>query len=185
MECIERKTDQKSHRPHFRSMKCSIFAKWRVFASGSGDKTIVVWRISSEKRTKTLKIHHSVVYNIVFSPNGEYLASGSDDDIIRVWRVSSRQLIKIFTGHSNAVYSVVFSPNGEYLAFGSEDNTIGEYRAKNALKYSQATLMHLQCNFFHQTESIWPLDLMMKKSMCGGCRAEHPSKYSQPLLICF
>ena len=53
--------------------------------SGSGDKTIGVWRVSSGERIKTLKGHYSLIETVVFSPNGEYLASGSDDKTIGVW----------------------------------------------------------------------------------------------------
>ena len=69
--------------------------------------------------------YSSSIYNVVFSPNGEYLASGSYDYTIRVWRVSSGEQIKTLSGHSSYVSSVVFSPNAEYLASGSDDRTIG------------------------------------------------------------
>ena len=58
-------------------------------ASGCGDFTIDVWRVSSGERIKTLIGCSLCAPNVVFSPNGEYLASGSDDKTISVWRVSS------------------------------------------------------------------------------------------------
>ena len=45
--------------------------------------------------------HSSVVRNVVFPPNGEYLASGSWDKTIGVWRISSGERIKTLTGHSH------------------------------------------------------------------------------------
>ena len=69
-------------------------------ASGSDDKTIGVWRVSSGERIETLKGHSSCVRSIVFSADGEYLASGSDDNTIGVWRVSSGERIRTLTGHS-------------------------------------------------------------------------------------
>ena len=68
-------------------------------ASGSGENTIGVWRVSSGERIKTLTRHSDYVYSVVFSPNGEYLASGSDT--IEVWRVPSGERIKTLTGHSH------------------------------------------------------------------------------------
>ena len=39
-------------------------------ASGSGDKTIIIWRVSSGKRIRTLIGHSDSVNSVVFSPNG-------------------------------------------------------------------------------------------------------------------
>ena len=92
-------------------------------ASGSQDKTIGVWRVSSGERIKTLLGHKNPVLSVVFSPNGEYLASGSWGKTIGVW---SGERIKNFKGHLSYVFSVAFSPNGEYLASGSD--IIGVWR---------------------------------------------------------
>ena len=90
-------------------------------AFGSANKTIGVWRVSSEERIKTLIGHSGYINKVVFSPNEEYLASGSSDDTIGMWRVSSGERIKTFTDYPNFVNSLVFSSNGEYLAIGSFD----------------------------------------------------------------
>ena len=75
-------------------------ADGEYLASGSYDKTIGVWRVSSGERIKTLTGHSSFVRSVVFSADGEYLASGSDDKTIGVWRVSSGERIKTLIGHS-------------------------------------------------------------------------------------
>ena len=70
-------------------------------ASGSYDKTIGVWRVSSGERINTLTGHSDKVLSVVFSPNGEYLASGSLDKTIGVWRVLSGERINTLTGYSH------------------------------------------------------------------------------------
>ncbi|MBC1242311.1 PD40 domain-containing protein, partial [Nostoc sp. 2RC] len=73
---------------------------------------------------KTLTGHSSLVYSVVFSPDGKTLASGSSDKTIKLWDVSTSKAIKTLTGHSSWVNSVVFSPDGKTLASASDDNTI-------------------------------------------------------------
>lgn len=130
----------------------------QVLASGSGDKTIRLWRVGDPAAAgllKTLKGHSSWVWSVAFSPDGktpstgsgQVLASGSDDKTIKLWRVSDGQLLRTLTGHSSYVYSVAFSPDGQtpstglrqssaersgqVLASGSRDETIKLWRASD------------------------------------------------------
>ncbi|MDZ8228017.1 MAG: ribosome assembly protein 4, partial [Nostoc sp. ChiVER01] len=96
----------------------------KTLASGSDDRTIKLWDISTGKAIKTLTGHSSWVYSVVFSPDGKTLASGSGDKTIKLWDVSTGKAIKTLTGHSSGVYSVVFSPDGKTLASGSDDKTM-------------------------------------------------------------
>ena len=71
---------------HSSGVKSIVFSpNGEYLASGSLDKTIGVWRVSSGERIKTLTEYSDPrVYSVVFSPNGEYLASGSGDFTIGV-----------------------------------------------------------------------------------------------------
>ena len=82
----------------------------RYLASGSRDKTVKLWDVSSGREIKTLTGHSDDVRSVSFSPDGSYLASGSSDKTIKLWDVSSGREIKTLTGHSNYVNSVSFSP---------------------------------------------------------------------------
>ena len=57
----------------------------RQLASGSDDKSVRVWDLSSGREVKKLEGHTERVSSVCFSPDGRQLASGSDDKSVRVW----------------------------------------------------------------------------------------------------
>ena len=93
-------------------------------ASGSRDKTIILWDFDTGLPLDTLTGHRDFVYSVAFSPDGARLASGSRDSTIIVWDLDTQQRLGTLTGHQDIVYSVAFSPDGARLASGSYDNTI-------------------------------------------------------------
>jgi hypothetical protein len=98
----------------------------RILASGSRDKTIKIWNVSTGQEINTLKGHSRSVNSVAFSPDGKTLASSSRDrdNTIKIWNVATGQKITTLKGHSNLVLSVAFSPDGKTLASGGWDNTI-------------------------------------------------------------
>jgi len=56
----------------------------KTLASGSGDKTIMLWDLVSGKKKATLKGHTHRVSSVAFSPDGKTLASGSNDNTIKL-----------------------------------------------------------------------------------------------------
>ena len=77
-------------------------------ASGSWDKTIKIWDISSGKILKTLEGHSDNIYCVCFSNDGTKIASGSSDKTIKILDVSSFTLLKSLE-IKFTVYSVCFS----------------------------------------------------------------------------
>jgi WD40 repeat protein len=98
----------------------------KLLASGSGDKTIILWDVATRQPLgQPLKGHTAAVLSVAFSPDGKTLASGSDDHTIILWDVTTRQpLGQPLKGHTAAVLSVAFSPDGKTLASGYADTTI-------------------------------------------------------------
>ena len=88
----------------------------QILASGSGDKTIKLWQVSTGKEIHTLNGHSAWVNFVAFSPDRQILASGSDDKTIKLWQVSTGKEIRTLNGHSKSVTSVVFSPDRQILA---------------------------------------------------------------------
>jgi len=95
----------------------------QYLATGSGDKTAILWEVNSGRLIRKFKGHSSYVLSVAFSPDGQYLATGSWDNTAILWEVNSGRQVQTFEGHSDNVYSVAFSPDGQYLATGSRDKT--------------------------------------------------------------
>jgi len=99
----------------------------KFVASGSDDKTIKLWEISTKKVIKTLKGHKSEVTAVAFSPDGKYIVSGDnkEDSALKLWEVSSGREVRSLEGQL-AVYSLTFSPDGKHVISGglSHDETI-------------------------------------------------------------
>ena len=93
-----------------------------TLASGSSDKTIRIWNVTSGLTIKTLTGHTNSVSSLAVLQDGT-LASGSADNTIRIWNVTNRSTIKTLTGHTNQVYSLAVLRDGT-VASGSRDGTI-------------------------------------------------------------
>ncbi len=96
----------------------------RLIVSGSGDKTVRIWDVSSGHMTHCLYGHDSCVDSVAFSPDGKLIGSASRDKTIRIWDVQSGHALHILHGHSDIINSICFSPDGRFIASGSNDNSV-------------------------------------------------------------
>ncbi len=96
----------------------------QLLASGSSDRTIKLWNLTTGKELRTLTGHTSIVSSVACSPDSQTLASGSDDGTIKLWNLTTGKELRTLTGHAGWVYSVAFCPDGQTLASGSRDETI-------------------------------------------------------------
>ena len=96
----------------------------QTLVSGSNDKTIKIWQLSTGQELRTLTGHSGWISSLAISPDGQTLVSGSWDKTIKIWQLSTGQELRTLTGHSAHVGSVAISPDGQTLVSGSGDNTI-------------------------------------------------------------
>lgn len=96
----------------------------KSIVSGSDDKTIKVWNLSSHALQRTLKGHQGWVYSVAISPDSQTIVSGSQDLTIRLWNLHSGQQIRSLTGHSSYINSVAISPDNTKIASASYDKTV-------------------------------------------------------------
>jgi WD40 repeat protein len=102
----------------------AISSDGETLVSGSFDKTIKLWQLSTGQLTHTCSEHSKGVLCVAISPDGQTLASGSFDETIKLWRLDTGELIHTLTGHTGSVRSLAISPNSQLLISGSFDKTI-------------------------------------------------------------
>ncbi|KAJ3415807.1 Transducin (beta)-like 3 [Chytridiales sp. JEL 0842] len=104
--------------------------------TGSQDRTIKVWDISSIHKTAssnetqklksqyTFQAHDKDINSIAIAPNDKVFATGSQDKTAKIWSTSEGTLLGVCKGHRRGVWSVVFSNVDQVLATSSGDKTI-------------------------------------------------------------
>ena len=70
-------------------------ASGRLLASGSDDRTAIIWDTDSGKSKHILKGHDQTVRAVAFSPDGSLLASGSGNASVVLWDVASGRLSRV------------------------------------------------------------------------------------------
>ncbi|KAI8868638.1 WD40 repeat-like protein [Ramicandelaber brevisporus] len=81
--------------------------------------------------------HEGVVFNIRFSPCGEYCTSVSDDRTIRIWSLKTGEQLRMVYGHEHRIWDCIFLPDG-YLASISEDTICRLWHLSRPLSHELA-----------------------------------------------
>lgn len=97
-----------------------------LIASGSTDKTIRLWDLSTGTVAKTFGDVSGQVNAIAVSPDGTMLAAGTADKKIELFSLASGQRgdPRTLTGHGGEIFTLAFSRDGSWLASGGLDQTV-------------------------------------------------------------
>jgi WD40 repeat protein len=98
------------------------FGRDETLASGSSDRTVLLWNLATGART-ALVGHGSRVSAVAFAPDGRHLVSGSLDRSIFCWDVrTAGQVWSRQVWHR--IRSLAFAPDGRRLAAGGHSGDI-------------------------------------------------------------
>jgi len=112
----------KGHTNEVRSV--AVLKNKEFLVSGSKDKTIRVWSLSTGEQIRLLKGHTGTINSIAVSSKEEFIASGGKDKIVRVWNLNTGEQSQTFEGHTSEVLSVAISNKDNFIVSGSTDKTI-------------------------------------------------------------
>ena len=124
----------------------------QTLVSGSEDKTIKLWQLSTGQIWRTLKSNSEQVLSVAFSPDGQSLTSGSfaTANAIRTWQLQTGELHRQFSPQANKVWSVDISSNGETLA-----STSGE----RGIKIWHLPTGELRQSLKGHTDTVWSVKI--------------------------
>jgi len=105
------------------SVTCVHLSKnGQIVVSGSSDKTVRVWGVSSGDSI-TLQGHEKKVTSVQLSNDGAIVFSGSEDKTVRVWNVQKKESLKVIH-FSEQINSISLHDNLGILCIGAEDGSV-------------------------------------------------------------
>ena len=94
----------------------------KILATGSDDKSIILWNAETGEMINTLNGHLRAVTCLVWTSDGKTLISGGDRNI-QLWNIDGTKS-KTLSGLTTDPHSLAVSPDGRLLAAGTYDKRI-------------------------------------------------------------
>jgi WD40 repeat protein len=114
---------------------CCITLLGDYVATCGDDKRIIVWSLKTLKPVKLLDQHNGEVFQVEFSPNGDFLYSAGADGIVNIFEWRSGAVINSCMRHSAAVRSFDFNyDNMNLCVCGQTDGSITVWNTQHSLR---------------------------------------------------
>jgi WD40 repeat protein len=97
----------------------------RRVASGSWDKTVVVWNpVTGSAVSNPMRHGGPLWYAVAFSGDGRSIVAGCDDHTVRVWDIETAKPIGPMLRHEAALRSAAFMENDSQVITGTSAGTV-------------------------------------------------------------
>src|ERR687885_516630 len=96
----------------------------KTLVSGSADRKIKIWDLSSGREIRTLLENSLHINYFAISPDWQIIATGGSNNTIKIWNLATGREIRTLSGHSSFVNHVAISHDGKKLVSASADSSI-------------------------------------------------------------
>jgi WD40 repeat protein len=113
---------------HLDAVYCATAsADGRWIASGSYDRTVILWDRMTGKAIRSLSGHNGAIYDLDFDASSCLIATASGDQTVKVWNVQGERLDTMGQPQGE-VLSVRFSPGGNHVFAAGADRQIRKWQ---------------------------------------------------------
>lgn len=109
-----------------RTSKIAISADGTTIASSSFSDIgkIRMYNLETGEYDKTITTNNTIIYELLFLPDGSRIAAGDRNGDIHIWDMNSGEFLKKLSGEIGYITSLDASKNGLYLLCGSSEEII-------------------------------------------------------------
>lgn len=108
---------------HTGNISCLKYSASGLLASGSWDKTVRIWKPTTNNLLLQLRGHATWVNSLAFSPDELKLASAGYSRMVKVWDCLTGKCLETLKGMLDVAHACIFTPNGKLLVSGIADAT--------------------------------------------------------------
>lgn len=111
---------------------CAFSPDGRWAVSGSDDRTLKLWEVTTGECLHTWTGHGRTVTACAFFPDGSQILSASDDRSLRTWSLATSECSAVLRGHTGWVRACAVSPDGQHIVSAGFDRVLRIWDAGGA-----------------------------------------------------